>query len=60
MEVLRERNGNIRQDILVIGKIIVKKVSEFSFMLMVINMRACGLKTRDMVKEHTGEMKVVN
>jgi len=60
MELLKERNGSILLGILVIGKITAKKVSEFSFLLMVINMRVCMDKTRDTVKVHTGGTKVAN
>jgi len=54
------RNGRQLQDILVIGKIIVRKVSEYSFINMETNMKACGEEINVTDKAHIGEMKMVN
>jgi hypothetical protein len=42
----------------VIGKITVKMVLEYNFIKMQISTKACGVKTIDMVKVLTGEMRV--
>lgn len=60
MEALRERNGWQHRDILEIGKKIVRKDLEYSFINMEINMRVCGPKIKDMDKAHIGEMKMEN
>ena len=54
------RNGKQLRDILVIGKIIVKKVSEYSFINMETNMKACGEEINATDKAHIGEMKMAN
>ena len=47
-------------DTLETGRIIAKKVSEFSFTRMEINMKECGEEIKDMVRELIGEMKTEN
>ena len=60
MEQLKERNGCKLQGILVTGEIIAKRASEFSIIKMATSTKDCGLKTKDMVKELIGEMKMEN
>jgi hypothetical protein len=60
MVLLKEKCGKMHQDILVIGEIIAKKVSEFSFIRMVINMKVCGPWIRSMGRGLIGEVKVRN
>jgi len=60
MEASRVKNGNKHRDILVIGKTIAKMVSVFSFTRTEINTKVCGVKTTDMDRVHTGEMRQVN
>lgn len=57
---LKEKCGKMHPDILVTGEIIVRKVLVFSFIRMVINMKACGLWIKNMGKELIGEVKVQN
>ena len=49
-----------RHDILEIGKKIVKKASEFSFIKMEISMKVCGVRIRDMDRVPTGVMRTAN
>lgn len=60
MEVSKENHGRLLRVILVTGAIIAKKVSESNIVKMVTSMRACGLLTRDTVRELIGEQKAVN
>ena len=60
MVLLKEKCGKMHPDILVTGEIIVRKVLVFSFIRMVINMKACGLWIKNMGKELIGEVKVQN
>lgn len=57
---LKEKCGKMHPDILATGEIIVRKVLVFSFIRMVINMKACGLWIKNMGKELIGEVKVQN
>jgi hypothetical protein len=54
------KNGNKLLDILEIGKTTVKKVLVYNFIKTEISMKVCGVKTKDMVKAHIGEMKMEN
>lgn len=58
MELSKEKNGKLLQDMLVIGTITVKKGLAFSFIKMEINMKECGREIEDMVKGLNGEMKM--
>lgn len=60
MEASRVRNGSNLRDILGIGRITAKKVSESNFTKMAINMKECGVKTTDTVKELIGGTKMAN
>jgi hypothetical protein len=60
MVLLKEKCGKMHPDILVTGEIIVKKVLAFSFIRMVINMKACGLWIKNMGRELIGGVKVQN
>tara|TARA_B110000285_G_scaffold219901_1_gene271029 strand:+ start:241 stop:549 length:309 start_codon:yes stop_codon:yes gene_type:complete len=60
MEALKEKCGLDHQDILVTGEITVKKDSESNFIRTEINMKVCGLWTRNMVKVLIGEMTPIN
>ena len=60
MVLLKEKCGKMHPDILVTGEIIVRKVSECSFIKMGISMKACGLWIKNTVKELIGEAKVPN
>jgi len=60
MEVSKERCGRRQAGILEIGEIIARKDLVFSFILMEINMRGCGLWTKSTDKVLTGAVKVGN
>jgi len=60
MEVSRERGGSTLRGILATGKTTARKVSGYNFMLLEINMKACGSATKGTAKVLTGEMKMVN
>lgn len=58
MEALKVRNGRRLQDILVTGRIIIKRDLVFSFTKTVTNMKACGQTINAMVKAPIGGMKM--
>ena len=57
MAALRVKCGKRPLDILVIGEITARRVSVSNSIKTEINMKECGLWTRNMVRAHTGEMK---
>lgn len=54
MEVLKVKNGNKHLVTLVTGQITIKKALVSSSTKMEINMKECGKKIRDMVRELIG------
>ena len=60
MEASREKSGKVHQDTLVTGETTARKASVSNSFRTVTSMKACGPKTRDMVRVHTGEMKPIN
>lgn len=60
MVASKERCGLGLHDILVIGETTVKKGLEYSSTRMETSTKECGLWTRNMAKEHTGEMTTIN
>ena len=57
MERSRVRSGSHLKNTLEIGEIISRKDSVSNSTKVETSTRVCGLKTRDMVKELTGELK---
>jgi hypothetical protein len=60
MVALKERCGLDHHDILVIGETTAKKVLEYNSTRTETSTKECGLWTRNMAKEHTGEMITIN
>jgi len=60
MELSKEKNGRAHPAILEIGEIIARKDLVSNSILKEINMKVCGQWIKNMAKEHTGDMKLVN
>ena len=60
MALLKEKCGKMHPDILVTGEIIVRKVLGFSFIRILINMKACGQWIRNMARGLIGGVKEIN
>ena len=60
MVASKEKCGKKHQDTSEIGETIAKRASVFNSIRMVINMKVCGLWTKNMGKVPTGETNQVN
>lgn len=60
MEVSKEKNGQVLQDISVIGEITVKKDLVYNSTRMAISMRECGLWIKSTDKVHIGALTEIN
>ena len=60
MELSKEKSGKAHPAILEIGEIIARRDSVSSFILKEINTKVCGQWIKNMAKELTGDMKLVN
>ena len=60
MEASKAKCGNNHPVILVIGATTSKKGLAFNIIKTVTSMKVCGLWTRDMAKERTGEQRAAN
>ena len=60
MAHLKEKCGKMHPDILATGEIIVRKVLGFSFIRILINMKACGQWIRNMARGLIGGVKEIN